>query len=315
MRTVENLAKETYNMENKMLEKFATSLSESFVRRPYRGYGRLNNLISRLTGSPMTIRRIHGFDFSFETFDPYWNLLLSKSFVFEPEVEAFLRDQLKQNTIFLDCGANYGFWTLFALNYTRDKNCISIEASPATFEHLKRNIELNNRHPRLINRAVSCSCDTILEFQTSGKNHAGASISGMKKFKTASTVNVRTIDIKSALEGVNPEDQILIKLDVEGAEIDAFKGLGNLVEKYKISVIYEEGNKDCQVTEFLKKHASEKWYIFEILPCGKTSEIDFARALDIASHTNGPINLVASNFKKDDDITVETSTRTGPPVK
>lgn len=295
-----------------MLETLAKVLAESYVRRPYRGYGRLNHLISSLVGSRITTRRVHGFDFSFELFDPYWNLLLSKSFVYEPEVEAFFRGQLNQNTIFLDCGANYGFWTLFALSFIPDSNCISIEASPETFEHLKRNIELNSRYPHLINRAVSSLCDTLLEFETSGKNHAGASISGMKKFKKATTVNVRTIDIKSAFDGFDSGGQFLIKLDVEGAEIEAIKGLGCRLENSKVTVIYEEVNKDCKVTGFLQKQAGRKWHIFKILPNGTTSEIDLEGALEIASRTNGPVNFVARNFEEGDGIADETIARTQP---
>lgn len=279
-----------------MLQKLATLLAHSYTLYPYRGYGRLNNIISRIVGQQIVTRRIHNFDFSFDLFDPYWNLLLAKNFIYEPEVEAFLRHQLDQNPIFIDCGANYGFWTLFALDHLDDGDCISIEASPKTFEQLKRNVELNDRHPRLINRAISSSHDDILSFETSGRNHAGASISGMKKFKNARSTDVRTTDLRNILSDLPTNRPFLIKLDVEGAEIDAVKGLGNLVYDLHITIVYEEVDKFCEVTTFLQSLTDQRWRIWNIAPDGSLVEIDHQSAREIASRASGPTNFVATNF-------------------
>lgn len=290
-----------------MLRKFATLLAYSYALYPYRGYGRLNNAISRVVGQQIATQRVHNFDFSFDLFDPYWNLLLAKNFIYEPEVEAFLRHQLDQKPIFIDCGANYGFWTLFALGHLDDGDCISIEASPKTFEQLKRNVELNDRHPRLINRAVSSSHDDILSFETSGRNHAGASISGMKKFKNARSTDVRTTDLRSILSELPANRPFLIKLDVEGAEIDAIKGLGSLVHDLNITIVYEEVDKFCGVTTFLQSLTDQRWRIWNIAPDGSLFEIDHQSAREIASRASGPTNFVATNF-------VETSQEFASPT-
>lgn len=279
-----------------MLQKLATLLAYSYTLYPYRGYGRLNHIISRFLGHKVVTRRIHNFDFSFELFDPYWNLLLAKNFIYEPEVEAFLRHQLDHNPIFIDCGANYGFWTLFALGRLEDRDCISIEASPKTFEHLKRNVELNDRHPRLINRAISSSHDNILSFETSGRNHAGASISGMKTFKKAKTTDIRTTNLRNILRDLPTNRPVLIKLDVEGAEIDAIKGLGSLAYDRHLTIVYEEVDKFCKVTTFLQSLDDQRWCIFNISPDGSLIQIDYQSAREIASRANGPTNFVATNF-------------------
>jgi len=281
-----------------VLKKIATVLASSYVRHPYRGYGRLNNMISRVVGEQVITRRVNDFDFSFDLFDPYWNLLLAKNFIYEPEVKEFLQRQLKQNPIFVDCGANYGYWTLFALSHLNDQDCISIEASPKTFEHLQRNVEINNRHPRLINRAISSTHDELISFETSGRNHAGAAISGMKEFKNVCATNIRTTNLRTILGAMAANRPVLIKLDVEGAEIEVIKGLGSLVDDAMITIVYEEIDKFCGVTEFLGSQADRKWHIFNISPDGVIIEIDHRAAREIASRTSGPSNFVATNYLK-----------------
>lgn len=282
----------------KLLMKLATVLASSYVRHPYRGYGRLNHMISRVVGECVITRRVNDFDFSFDIFDPYWNLLLARNFIYEPEVKEFLQRQLNKNKkpVFVDCGANFGYWTLFALSHLDDDDCISIEASPKTFKHLKRNVEINNRHPRLINRAISSTHDELISFETSGRNHAGASISGMKNFKNVSATNIRTTDLRTILSAISENRPVLIKLDVEGAEIDAIKGLGTLADDATITIIYEEVDKLCGVTEFLGSRAGQKWHIFNIRPDGTIIEIDHKGAREIASRASGPSNFVATNF-------------------
>lgn len=280
---------------NNMLEKIATALAESYVRHPYRGYGRLNYLVSKLVGPRFVVKRIHQFDFSFDLFDPYWNLLLANNYQYEPEVETFLRCQFYSKPVFVDCGANFGYWTLFALSYLDGCDCISIEASPETFDRLKKNIYLNAGRARLINCAISSLSNEVVWFETSGKNHAGAAISGIKYLSNAKSVKVRTINLKDALKGVQRHRPILIKLDVEGAEIDAIKGIGDLVREFAITIVYEEFEKNCKVTDFLQSQSDVDWKISTILSDGSLAQINHLEARELASKSRGPINLVATN--------------------
>ena len=51
-------------------------------------------------------------NFSFILKDPYYNRLIYTKYKYEPEIE-FLLQKLKYiNFIFLDAGANYGYWSV-----------------------------------------------------------------------------------------------------------------------------------------------------------------------------------------------------------
>ena len=62
----------------------------------------------------------------------------------------------ENNIIFLDCGCNYGFYSLFTASLSEKNIVISVEASRKTYEELKKNLNLNklpNINP--INKAIS----------------------------------------------------------------------------------------------------------------------------------------------------------------
>jgi hypothetical protein len=118
----------------------------------------------------------------------------------------------------------------------------------------------------------------------------------MKKYKSAIATEVRTIDLKTILNPLNNNRPILIKLDVEGAEIDAIKGLGDLAGDLKITIIYEEVEKDCGVTAYLQSRMDREWHIWNIASDGVIVEIDHHGAQEIACRASGPSNFVATNF-------------------
>ena len=50
--------------------------------------------------------------FSFFLKDPYYNRLIYPKFKYEPEIEFLLKKLRDIDFLFLDAGANYGYWSL-----------------------------------------------------------------------------------------------------------------------------------------------------------------------------------------------------------
>jgi SAM-dependent methyltransferase len=46
--------------------------------------------------------------------------------------------------LFLDCGCNYGFYSLYVASLSSENQIISVEASKKTLEELNKNLNLNN---------------------------------------------------------------------------------------------------------------------------------------------------------------------------
>jgi FkbM family methyltransferase len=161
---------------------------------------------------------------------------------FDDQTElSILENVSKNNNIFLlDCGSNYGFYSLFVASLNSNNQIISIEASKTTSQLLKKNIELNSfKNIYLYNNALSDTDDEAVIFNES-ENDWESSISH-KSFKLSNQVKVFTKKIDSIIKAEKAtENQILfIKLDIEGNEFKALKGAYNVIQKFEPIIIIE----------------------------------------------------------------------------
>lgn len=71
----------------------------------------------------------------------------------EPDISAAIEKYLDRG-LFVDVGANIGYYTLFAAS--RKLDVVAIEAAPATFQKLSNNVRRNGaENVRLVQKAVS----------------------------------------------------------------------------------------------------------------------------------------------------------------
>ena len=148
--------------------------------------------------------------------------------------------------IAIDIGANIGIYTLLLSHLYPKCKVMSIEASPAIFEKLKLNCQLNNLIPGsnlvLLNKAVSDKDGTSVEFY---EKHSMSTMS--KEFLTDISSKiitnkndelnkevVRTVTIDSLTETKNMKEISLLKIDVEGAEVLVLKGAINTLNAKKV---------------------------------------------------------------------------------
>jgi FkbM family methyltransferase len=145
--------------------------------------------------------------------------------VWEPELTAWLGKQLRPGDVFVDVGANIGFFSLLGARLVGDEGrVIGIEASPTIFGKLTANIVRNQAsNVRLVNQAAVDHSHTVHVFKAPGRNLGGTSIFSDDKFEFESTVDgQRLCDILSREEICKAR---VIKIDVEGAEVLALRGL------------------------------------------------------------------------------------------
>ena len=146
--------------------------------------------------------------------------------VFEENLSYWFIEQLRPGDVFVDVGAHVGYFSLLAsVSVGASGRVIAIEASPATFGLLMRNISLN---PKLKNiRAVNCAASDV---EGRVKIYRGP-----KESTGLTSIFPRKGNIFEAEVGTKPLVEILttaeiqrmriVKIDVEGAEFHVVEGL------------------------------------------------------------------------------------------
>ncbi|MEQ9257690.1 MAG: FkbM family methyltransferase, partial [Roseovarius sp.] len=198
---------------------FRVAVTRGLYGRFARALGRLfsaeNQALLSIDGAP---------PFRVPLNDGYWTRFALWNAQYEPEIARVLHAAAGTAELFCDCGANKGYWTVRAAPLFA--RVVAAEAAGATFAALQATAgQLPN--VRLHRVAIHATSGARLTFVNVANSHASARLSGEGgpggggpgKGDTTETVETRRID------DLVPEGMpALIKLDVEGAEIDALDG-------------------------------------------------------------------------------------------
>lgn len=148
----------------------------------------------------------------------------------EIRLAKYLVQNLKEGDAFLDVGAHFGYFTLMASALVGNSGkVLAIEPSKGSFELLKGNVE-GNKNISIFHRAVSDKQETVdfYEFPILYSEYNALDIEKfqgedwIKKYNPAKT-SVAAVTIDGFLQENNCRPA-MIKIDVEGAEVQAING-------------------------------------------------------------------------------------------
>jgi len=150
---------------------------------------------------------------------------------YEKETTSMFEQILKPGMVVVDVGAHVGYFSLIAARKVGSGGKVfSFEPDPINYELLQRNIDLNGyTNVTTVNAAVADEIGTRTLFQTaldSGRHstyHHGLPENG--------SVEVETWTLDAFWESQDWPTVDLIKVDVEGAEVDVLNGMAVLREK------------------------------------------------------------------------------------
>jgi FkbM family methyltransferase len=181
--------------------------------------------------------------------DGYWISLISSRYEYEPEIGFLLRHFLRGDDVaFLDCGANIGYWSVIASGLTGAGRVVAVEAAPPIFDLLVRNAALNSNRFDCVLAAVWHRDGDSLSLVRHERRHARSSVIDLRDRigqpgYSQERISSVTLDTLCEREEVT-SPCLVIKLDVEGAELPALAGARRLTESREVVVIYEDHGSD-----------------------------------------------------------------------
>jgi FkbM family methyltransferase len=209
-------------------------------RFSHRGYiGCANLLRKTLPERNIAIKLNPDATFEFPYGDGYWSKLLDRSYDYEHELELLFQDSVDVDYTLLDCGANFGYWSVLVSSAPFGSHkAIAIEPSSQNFEKLQNNAAINGNRFEAIKCAIGASRGTA---RLSGTKHEAFSIVGGAG-DGGEEVPVVALDNLLDDGKLSPDGKYLIKLDVEGVEIEAIKGGTRLLQGDSVLLCEEHGN-------------------------------------------------------------------------
>lgn len=162
---------------------------------------------------------------------------------YEPEVRFALQDYLRPGSTFIDCGANIGCWSVMASGLVgKEGRVISIEANPVTLQLLQKNLDANGLPKAVHGALTSTSGDLQLYVPKSGFDiFSTIRPGGIVEDDDSVSITVAGMTLDSVVESSHLDRVDLIKIDVEGAEMDVLRSAIQTLKKFRPTVVLEYG--------------------------------------------------------------------------
>ncbi|MFE2187943.1 FkbM family methyltransferase [Streptomyces sp. NPDC059455] len=221
------------------LDQAALDLGREYVRHAPWSAGK-RALVERHLNAALRDRPLHrlartrfGATFAVDTQDLIQRYLYLFG-VWEPHMTRWLQRRLKPGDVFVDVGANIGYYSLLASPLVgRSGTVVAIEASPTFHQLLQRHARRNDRtNIRALNTAVS-DRDEQLTFILASSRNMGANSVVPYDGPAESTFEIAAQPLPDLLTDDEITNARVIKIDVEGAEGSVIRGLVPLLDKLR----------------------------------------------------------------------------------
>ena len=174
----------------------------------------------------------------------------------ERHVMSAISKYLRHGEVFIDAGANIGFYSILASSLVGSSGLVvAVEMIESTASSLKYNIELNGASNILIEQAAltSKADQSVNAFFRRG-SLGQASLANVDRIGSVvlSCESVRTISLGEILKDFH--EISILKMDLEGSELDALLSAGENLRKINIIIFELLNSSDISLITFLNDH-------------------------------------------------------------
>lgn len=199
-------------------------------------------------------------------------LLMCK--IHEPLTTFMLKRCIQKGWTVIDIGSNIGYYTLLESQLVGNKGkVIAIEPIPLNFSYLVKNIKLNKvKNVVLLNFAISNKKGNLRMIQSSYSNWSSIFTGNIPEqlengqYKII-RVPVKTID--DIVRSLKLRDVNLIRIDVEGHELNVLQGARRVIKDYypdfliELHIAHLKKEKTKKLLEIFEKNSYQiKWALF-----------------------------------------------------
>jgi|688.fasta_scaffold184636_2 FkbM family methyltransferase len=171
------------------------------------------------------------------------------NYAYEIGIKRFIE---KENFhVFMDIGACLGEYCIWL--GAKGKRCLAFEPVKGSYEMIDRNIEINGLRGNVKAHNYGLGSKHSIEFFSINQINPGASKRVDAESATTQKFEINSLDEVYADFGFKPEERILIKIDVEGMEVEMLEGARKFLKSCNnvVLIIEEKLSGEGEITQIL----------------------------------------------------------------
>jgi FkbM family methyltransferase len=156
---------------------------------------------------------------------------------YEPATSALIATLVPRGGCMLDVGANVGYFTLLGSRCVGPAgNIVSFEPVPTIRAALRRNLQLGGVANVTVREEAASNEDGETPIHVAPSDHRG-----MSSLRALVNAAERVVVKTARIDGVVPSEATvhLVKIDVEGAEYLALRGMENCLRRWRPDIVIE----------------------------------------------------------------------------
>ena len=162
--------------------------------------------------------------------------------IFDRKVYETAIQYIKDDTIVLDVGANFGQLSVLLSKCKKNVEVYSFEASKYIFEILEKNVQINNANVKLFHKLVGNETEQelfIKKLNISKFNTYGSNMIEKTEIRNENSPNIEKIN-SIKIDDIFFDKKIsLMKIDVQGYDLEVLKGSKKTIIKQQMPIIFE----------------------------------------------------------------------------
>jgi len=159
----------------------------------------------------------------------------------EAEIHHLLGQYLQPNDVFVDIGANFGLHTVYAAKLVGEQGRVfAFEPVDNHLNLLHKNLDLSHVRERveIVSSALSNSAESSLTFYLPPEEEIAVTASLSAESENLEAIKVSNARLDDYWSDIDRQIK-LIKIDVEGAELEVLRGAEELLRRWKPKLLIE----------------------------------------------------------------------------
>ena len=155
-------------------------------------------------------------------------------------LEVIRRTFLMKSGAFLDVGVNMGQTLLKVASIDRRREYLGFEPNPTCVDYTLALISANNLPFRIVPTGLGASTDILtLSLDNDETDSSASLVPGFRQRTAAIQRSVIVLPWTAVPDNLKPEQVGIVKIDVEGGELEVLQGLGDLLTDHRPAILME----------------------------------------------------------------------------